>query len=241
MSNAKRGLIALVCVLWAASAQAQVAFDAGSEHQNNNDGSCSWSHTTAGSNRVLYLAIVYIDALTSMTASYNAVDMGAPFIDTRATNRRLVVWRMVAPATGANTATITWTDGNREPLCAGASFTGVDQVTPNDANVESDGLGTSSTHDVASAVGEMVMSWAVNAGVITAWTAGAGQTEIQQEVSALAGANLMTSYESGAATVTMSTSWTSSATWRQVSANINASGGAAACTGQMRLLGAGKC
>lgn len=228
-------------LLLAQPAAAQVAFDAGSEHQNNNDGDATWAHTVSGSDRYLMAGCAYSDALTFTTATYNGDSMGTPIIDSRSTSRRLVVWALVAPDTGTNNVSIAWSDGNREPVCAAMSYTGVDQASPIGTVAEADGFGTTGTVVTSSASGNMVADWLVNNGGITGWTVGAGQTQIQQEVSASAGHNLATSYEAGGASVTMSWTWTGGVSWRHFAVPINASSGGPAPSAVKRCMLLGVC
>ena len=102
-------------------------------------------------------------------------------------------------------------------------YTGVDQTTPADTAVTSQGTGTSATVDVTSATDDMVVgsTAVVNA---DAHTEGGGQTERWQETrgSAITGSG---SDETGAATVTHSVSWTSSVAFVHGAFNMNAAAG----------------
>jgi hypothetical protein len=224
---------------------AQVAFDAGSEHQNNNDGSASFSHTTSGSDRFLMVGCVNSESLTFTGATYNGASMGSAIIDTLAESRKVIVWGLVNPASGANTVEVTWSDGNREPYCQAMSFSGVDQSTPYDTiPTTASGFGTSSSQSITSEADDMVVQWVVTSGGITGWTAGAGETEIHQAIGGGAAHNLLTSYEAGDTSVTMSSSWTGGTSWRTAGMNLNAGGAGpppSSCAGRIMLMGAGKC
>ena len=234
--------LALLLTLLASPVSAQVTFGAGTEHQNNNDGSASFSHTTSGADRWLAVGCVYSDSLTYTSATYAGVSMGAAIINSLAESRKLIAWAMVAPALGTNTVEVTWSDGNREPYCQAISFSGVDQATPYDAiPAAGTGFGTSSTINITSAAGDMVLQWAITSGGITGWTAGAGETEIHQAIGGGAAHNLLTSYEAGAASVTMSSSWTNSTSWRVFGMNLNASSGSPPTSAPLlMLLGVGQ-
>lgn len=208
-----------------------VAFDARSEADAPaSQTSLTWSHTCTGANRVLYVAITGIPGeveVTEVTGTYNGVAMDMFFTDTTThASLRVRVLRLVAPATGANNIVLSWTTSGRF-RCEAASFTGVDPADPDDPYEEVNGGagGTSSTVNVASAVGDMAMDVLAITGTVTNLVAGAGQTEIHQATDDGGGAgynSMGSSYEAGAAIVTMSWSWTEFTGYVGWTFNINA-------------------
>lgn len=245
----RRYVVVLALLLALASpAWAQVAADAGSSYESSTgETSGSWSHTTTGSNRALYVACTLPNGgadITTATATYNSVSMTA--ISTQTATRQIRVFRLVAPATGANNIAVSWT-GSDDLRCIAESYTGVDQTTPEDTPVAIDGSsgGTSSTGDVTSTSGNIVMDVIVAGGGVTGLTVGASQTEIGQYIGAGgAGTSAIgASYESGATTTTMSWSWTGFVSYWGFAWDINAAagGGASACNSSISLMGVGKC
>ncbi|HJT91850.1 MAG TPA: hypothetical protein VJ777_07895 [Mycobacterium sp.] len=238
-------LLVLLCVLLPLEVSAQVALDTSTEQQSSNAGSVTWSHTISGSDRFLLVGCTNSDTLT-WSATYNSVSMGTPIINADP-NRPLVLWGLVAPATGANNIVVSWTDGNREPYCIASSYTGVDQSTPYDTPpAPTDAGGTSTSLNVTSATNDMVVDYAVmSVGVTTLTVTAGGQTELQQQVGNAAPGNAMgSSYKAGATTTTMSWSWSGFSSYNQWGINLNAAGAppASTCTGGMLTMGAGiKC
>lgn len=148
------------------------------------------------------------------------------------TGRVLEMWRIVAPATGAQTVSGTWATSVRWKMAA-ITYTGVDQTTPlGTAVTATTTLGTSVTVDISSASGELVISGVLNNDGTTALTQGAGETERFEDNSGANDVAIAGSDEAGAATVTMSYSgsndrWaTIGAPLKPVSASVPAKKGA---------------
>lgn len=95
----------------------------------------SWSHTSTGSDRLLLVGVAVgqmASGSITTSATYNSVAMTS--VQKRYSNDQtdgyLELFRLIAPATGANTVQVTasasvskWTGGS-------VSFTGADQTTP---------------------------------------------------------------------------------------------------------------
>lgn len=237
--------VALLLVLGlSAPVSAAVAFDARSEGERATGGtSLTLSHTTTGSNLALYCGIVSGSGLTdvsTVTATHGTspVSMDILFTDTTTVaNRPIRVFRLVAPVTGTHNVVFSWSGSNfLRAVCA--SFTGVDQADPDDAQVALDGSGggTSSSLNVSSAADDMVVDFLLATSGVTGLTAGAGQTEVNQITTDGTGAgylSIASSYEAGAATTTMSWSWTGFVGYAGWGVNINAAaaGGGATAAG----------
>lgn len=208
-----------------------VAIDATSSSESpSGETSRTWSHTISGSTRVLYVVCTLPNGgadITTASATYNSVSMAVT--ETQTATRQIRVFRLIAPATGSNNIVVSWT-GTDEIRCIAASYTGVDQTTPEDTAVSIDGSagGTSSTGDVTSVTGNMVMDVLVAHGGADPLNVGAGQTQIAQ-YTGTGGAGTSTigaSYESGATTTTMSWSWTGFVSYWGFAWDINADAGA---------------
>lgn len=210
-----------------------VAFDAQSVASGVSATSASWSHTCTGSDRCLYVAIS-LDGSgdANPTATYAGVAMTR--LASVFAQQGLALFRLVNPATGANTVQVNWSAPFVRATVA-LSFVGVDQTTPDSgtASAFEVATGTSVSHNISSATGGMVVdAFSLNAGSVAGTTAGAGQTGFVSESGVAATACGM-SYEAGAPTVTMSWSWSTS-TNRNAHALIAinaAASGSAALTG----------
>ena len=179
-----------------------VAFDAASSAAGAGDVPLTFSHTCSGSDRVLLVWVGVREGAppTVTSITYNGVnltrvggDSNDPLID---------LWRLIAPATGANNVVITLSANVAVFTGIAISFTGAHQTTP---------LGTAvfefagdQSIAVSSATDELVCDALFVANDGTA-TVGAGQTE---RINATGGEGLRRccSTEPGATTVTMS--WT---------------------------------
>lgn len=240
-----RLLVLLVAVAIASPSWAAVAFDAMSEGMNTPDGtSLTISHTTSGSNRLLNCVISHTpgDAdVSAVTATYNGTSMDVLFTDTTThSSRHVRAFRLVAPATGTNNVVFSWS-GTAAMAAICASFTGVDQADPDDAQVLTDGTagGTSSSRSVTSAAGDMVMDVLVLSNNASSIAVSGTNTEVNQ-IDPAGGADdpnaIASSYEAGAATVTPSWGWTGTVSYVQWAWNINADvGGGTPATNFFRL------
>ena len=232
--------------LWAA-----VAFDAASESTIGADGtSLTVSHVVSGSNRALYCACSHTPGdtgVSGVTATYNSVAMDILFTDEATlSNRHVRVFRLVAPDTGTHDTVFSWS-GTSGMAAICASFTGVDQADPDDAQAATSvDPGTSISRSTSSAVGDMVMDVLVVNNNSSAIAVSGTNTEINQ-IDPTGGADdpngIAASYEAGAATVTPSWGWTGSVSGVQWAWNINAAsgGGGATCSGALLTMGAGGC
>lgn len=90
--------------------------------------SLSWTHTCSGSDRYLRVSIFFNGAHSNVSVTYNGVSMSLVDSVTDGT-RVFYTYELVAPATGANTVSITWTT-TRAVLGTSVSYTNVDQGSP---------------------------------------------------------------------------------------------------------------
>lgn len=142
-----------------------IAFDAATNggSQNATGGSVTFSHTTSGSNRILFVAAIGAgNESTAITAvTYNGVAM--TFIDKTLVpaNREIYMYYLVNPASGANNVVITGT----MDLIGGyaASYTGAAQTQVLDTDVKhSTNTGSSVTSLSVNTTTTVDNSWAVS-------------------------------------------------------------------------------
>ena len=134
--------------------------------------SFTFSHTTSGAERCLYVAIAYNADPGTASATYNTVAMTQ--VAARTSGFFAYVWRLVNPALGANNVVISQTNSVTGAMIA-VSFTGVHQTTPDGTPVtETDGDGSVAV--TGALVDDMVVDFFLKQNGIDS-TAGANQTE----------------------------------------------------------------
>ena len=208
-----------------------VAFDAVTGAVADSSSSLSFSHTCSGDERVLYVAAAMqnintdVSALTYGGVSLTIVERREGGIGTF--DGAVEIWRLIAPATGANTVSVTFdaVDGIK---AMAISWTGADQTTPNGSFTSNVGNSTTPSVDISSATDEIVFDYTTlteESGTGPTFTVGAGQTErVNHSENAYARSGGST--EAGATTVTMS--WTSSTSDNWVAAGLSVKPAAAA-------------
>lgn len=210
-------------------------FDAASSNsRGSGSNTLTLSHTCSGVDRVLYAAVHGADQTWS--ATYNGVAMeelydgnpGSPF-------KHISVYRLVAPATGANNLVFT-SSGTTAAIGCAVSHTGIDQTTPNDAIQVATGSGTESSGTVSSETGDVVIDFTV-ANQSSAQVEGAGQTPRVNAFNADEFVWIGSSEEAGAATNTMTWGLSPSNGWTVAVLNLNAAagGGGAQLMGQISI------
>lgn len=228
-----RGLFAVLLTLCLTSPSwAAVAFVAGAECEGPTGMTCSI--TPSGTNRALFVCVTQAPGggaeVDAVSAAFNTSEtLTAIHTDiTTNSNRRIRIFRRTAPTATTANVDFTWAGGNHMRAIVG-TYSGVDQTTPEDAvqTVDGSGGGTSSTVNVSSATGDMVMDCLTAAAGVTVLTSGAGQTEINQMTTDTGAGHqaLASSYEAGSATTTMSWGWTGFSTYVGWAFNINADAG----------------
>lgn len=197
----------------------------------------TWSHTCTGSNRVLYVGLSVgkpSDSTVAITGiTYNSValtSLGSRHANDQ-TDGRAELWRLVAPATGANTVAISFTGGpltSTDVIVGGSvSLTGVDQTTPDSGFTSAAGSGTAPSVNVSSATGDRVIDVVCNGSAISS----SGQTNkwLDNVNLGSAGGNAAMSTAAGGTTVTMSYTVTSD-WWAILAINVKAVGGGGGAT-----------
>ena len=207
-----------------------VAFDACTSGSGTGT-SISFSHTCTGSDLVLYVyVVVAANADFNPAVTYNSVSL--TLLQERVADAYYIaLFRLVAPATGANTVAVTSLPGGGQEAVIAVSFTGVHQSTPDDTPVYSASASATSVSDnVSSATGNMVLD-GVSVQGDRAITAGADQTVPANGTVDQTQVETAVSYDSGAATNTMSWSWTGNARVGHIAIDINAATGGGSSNG----------
>ncbi|PJE64865.1 MAG: hypothetical protein COU90_01205 [Candidatus Ryanbacteria bacterium CG10_big_fil_rev_8_21_14_0_10_43_42] len=116
-----------------------IAYDATSNSGSKlNVSSFNWSHTTSGTNRLLVVGVAMNDSTDSDRTvtgiTYNSVAMtNVREDDNDADNNSTSLWYLANPSSGANTIAVTLNGTNSGATGAAISLTGVDQLSPLDA------------------------------------------------------------------------------------------------------------
>lgn len=127
-----------------------IAFDAQTTDFNNalaKPASQTFSHTCTGSDRYLFLAVTCNVGGSITGATYNGVSMTelGNFADGPFIMNESIVYGLANPASGANTVSIQTTGtGNVILYSAAASYTGVNQTTPNPHSASNSIVGATS-------------------------------------------------------------------------------------------------
>ena len=216
-----------------------IAFDAASNNGSGYRGAppLTWSHTCTGSDRGLIVGVSWYNGLdpTDVAVTYNGVSMTQEADISAPDASRVRIFSLIAPATGSNTISVSWTGSNTDPMVGGAvSVTGCHQ-TDMITRAASTNSGTSTTVSVTvtSATGEFVVDTAVM--VDTPTENGDGTQRWNVNGTGLYGCGASAP---GAASVNMSWSQASSASWAIAAVSIDpaAAGG---LKGSLSLLGVG--
>lgn len=110
-----------------------IAFDSSAGSQVSGTSALTYSHTCAGSNRLLLVGVtISNDLLTVSGITYGGVAM-TQIDDQTATQAHSYLYYLIAPTAGANNVVIS-TSGNQVIIANSVSYTGVRQVTQPDAH-----------------------------------------------------------------------------------------------------------
>ena len=217
-----------------------LAIDAVTDAAGSGAGPFTWAHTCAGSDRVLLVGISYYDSGDTVSAvTYNSVALTVVSSSTVSNGQYTsTMYRLIAPATGSNTVSVTFT-GSVFDFGAGAvSFTGADQTTPLGTAVTATGTDTTPTVTVTSASGEIVVDalTIVHSGTLTV---DGSQSQRWNSAGASGHIKYAGSTEAGAATTTMSWSNSTSQAWAISGVSVKPVASAAAGVRQLCLTGVG--
>ena len=180
------------------------------------------SHTITGSDTYLFVSVFWDrdGVVNDGAVSYNSVNV--PQVVTIGTRPQLKVFGLVAPASGANTVSVTvGTDPKNQMNMMNTSYNGVDQTTPIGTFSTASGNLADMTVDVASTTaGNLVVDFATKEGTGTDPTVGASQTARIAQGATGFEMNAGTSDEAASGTITMS--WTSAiGNWVQAAVELN--------------------
>ena len=238
----KRILAILLCLLIASPAWGAITFDNSGTCNPGDEGTdCTQSFTTAGSDRLLLVGVCVRNGAAAVSGvTYNAVAMTQYATVTLGGTQKLDIWRLIAPATGANDVIVTM--AGLSPFSVGiSSYNGVDQTTPLGTSANATGAGGDPTVDVSSAAGELVIDYFCEDDgntTIPTMTAGAGQTARANFTTGVVGfsRNVSSSEEAGAATVTMSWSDTAGNSWITIGGPLKPAAAAPASVRQRSVM-----
>jgi len=135
--------------------------------------SLSFALSTSGSDRlVTFATFVASNSINVTAATYDGVAL-TPVGSLSGNGFTMEFFRLVAPATGSNTCSVTWS-GSSSVSIGAMSWTGVDQTTPV-SGFQSNLSGTSSNSvTVSSSVGDFVVDAIAH---FQSQTVGSGQTQ----------------------------------------------------------------
>jgi len=123
----------LLCALAVATAAQGIAIDNTSSANTGTAtaSSLTWSHTVgaAGTNRILIVGVSIRNSSSQTVSGVTYAGTGLTLVGqtTNSTNARVEIWRLIAPATGANNVVVTLSAAARF-VGGAASFTGVSQT-----------------------------------------------------------------------------------------------------------------
>lgn len=225
-----------------------IAFDAQSSGTRTSAGATlTASHTFGGSDRAALINVVYFanptQAALSLTIGGSSTGVTLVHQDpdgVNGDNRRChVVYRAVAPASGAQNVVFTAAGNMEHGAIEVVSLTGVDQTTPVGTEATAEGSSTTPSVAVSSAAGELVVDAVGGFSPAGSVAVGAGQTSrVENENWGGNDAAAGMSTEDGAASVTMS--WTiSSAPWSIVGVPFKPAAAGGASRPNLLLMGCG--
>jgi hypothetical protein len=127
-----------------------------------NGASLSFSHDSAGSDRLLLVGVSMSNpgARTVSSISYDSQALSFVGSENNSNDKsRIEIWSLVAPNTGTNNLVVTLSGANGNGFTVGAmTFTGVDQATPLGTFSSASGHSAGGSTVVSSAAGELVFS-----------------------------------------------------------------------------------
>ena len=209
------------------------------ETSNTATSTATWSHTVpTGSTRLLLVTVGVWDPLgqtsvSSVTYGGAALARVTGLTAPNSADGGLVdIWYRLAPTEGTANIVVTLADVHAILLTGAVDFTGVDQTTPFGTPATATGTAATITVNISSATGELVVD-AVKSFRTgnTALSPGANQTE-HVDINSGATDSHAVSTEAGAATVTMSWTYTDGTltdySWATAGVSLKPSAGASA-------------
>ncbi len=130
--------------------------------------SLSWSHTASGTNRAVYVSVAlgsYSASSRTTTVTYGGISMTSvsKTFCNNGGGGYVQLFRLLAPATGAQTVAVTVSSPGAISIVAGSvSFTGVDQTTPEAHTATNYGSSAAASVGITSVAGNMVLDATAN-------------------------------------------------------------------------------
>ncbi len=185
-----------------------------------------------GSNRLLIVAVAIErddERVTTVTYAGQAMTFVGTSVDPGQTSR-VEVWRLIAPATGTNTVSVTL-NAAAATVVAAISFANVDQTNPIAASqfASGDNVSTASV-TVASATGQVVLAAIAANDAVDSVTAGAGQAASWNVINAADVIGAGSTKAASATTTTMSYTLQSPEKWTMAAIAIRPSSAAITVT-----------
>lgn len=216
-------ILLLAGLMLSGTVSAQVAFDAASSATRTSAGTTlTASHTFGGSNRAALVNVTLFNSThltaTSLTVGGSSTGVTLLHEDANGVNtddrKHHVVYRVVAPASGAQSVVFTASGSFSDGAIEVVSLTGVDQTTPTGTVATAEGSSAAPSVSVTSASGELVVDAVCGFFPAGTVTTDASQTQrVENESWGGNDAIAAMSTEAGAASVTMSHTLGSSAEW----------------------------
>lgn len=196
-------------------------FDAASNASGSGAGPFTFSHTTSGSDRVMWIGISYYHPSVTISAvTYNAVAATlVPLASADNGDYHARLYYLIAPATGSNTVSVS-VSGSVYSLGVGVTtVTGANQTTPYGTAVTATGNDSTPTVNVLAASDELAIDTLciIHSGTLSV---GSSQTSRWNAITSNGFIKYAGSTEAGAGTTTMSWSNTTAQTWALVAVAI---------------------
>lgn len=130
-----------------------IAFDTKTTSQQLNASSITWSHTTGGSNRILFVVTEGQNNCGANSVTYNGTSLTQIQSNISGGNSDISsLWYLVNPSAGSNNVVINRGCGSGWFGGAAVSYTGVHQSNPINASGTSTGSGTSASKSLTTTV-----------------------------------------------------------------------------------------
>ena len=100
-------LLLILFLVPVSTAHAAIAFDAASSATGVGVSSLTWAHTTSGADRLLIVGVSF-DTGTVTGVTYAGVPMTS--VGNTTTALKMHMWRLIAPATGANNIVVSFSN-----------------------------------------------------------------------------------------------------------------------------------
>jgi hypothetical protein len=201
-------------------------------------GSLSFSIDCTGAD-LLLVAVAIVDGPLVTAITYNAGSMGAAYASASRVGAQILLYKLVAPATGSHTVAVTLNDIPAF-TAIGAAFSGTNQATPLGTAATATGTDDAPTVSVTSAAGEIVIDF-MQAANAPGFTVGAGQTQrntVRDDAFVLREGD---STEAGAASVAMSWALGAAQPWATIGVGVKPAGsGGVSSSNFLNLLGVGR-